>query len=91
MTFDPTISLGAILQLAALLVSAAGFYFGLKGRADILETRFDFLHESQKSMQIEVEKIATVMTVLAVSDQRLKTIERRIDGLKCSECGREGP
>jgi hypothetical protein len=64
MTFDPTITFGAVLNAAVLLIGFVGAFYRIGGRIDLLAQRMESVERSLENH--------------ADTDRRLTTLEERI-------------
>jgi len=73
--FDPTINYGHILTAVGFIVAGSGAYYGM--RAELLSV-------DQRVAKIEatLQQLANVVVLTARQDERLNTIERRVDRLE---------
>jgi hypothetical protein len=71
MTFDPSITLGALLNAGVLLVGFVGAFVRIGGRIDLLTHR---MASSEKA----IESMASALKSASDADKRLATLEERI-------------
>lgn len=69
-TFDPTITLGHVLELCIVGVGALGLVYGLKHEVGSVK-------EDVQELREDMEKITDVLTTLARQDERLKSLEAK--------------
>lgn len=84
MSFDATVSLGALIQIALLLVAIAGAFFTLRGQVRLQDARLDAEREHrlalsgrvdrvEKQVESEIEKLAQKL------DEGLRRIYDKLD------------
>lgn len=76
-TFDPTIQLGHIVELAIVAIGAIGVIFTM--RAEVQSMKDDVA-----DLRKDVDQITDVLTTLARQDERLKSLEHRAEALERS-------
>src|ERR1035437_906157 len=74
MTFDSTINLGTILQIVAFVLLAYGGFYAIRNQVSTLARRM-------RSVEDEIKKFGDVLVQLARQDERLNSLDRRIDEL----------
>jgi len=75
MLFEPTVRVGDVLTLLALVVGGFGFLWAM--RSDLRMLSKDVRLHSEK-----IEKLEAIVTKQAVQDQRLNDLDRRIEELR---------
>lgn len=83
--FDPTITLGAILNAAVLLVGFVVAFTRIGGRIDLLSLRLGAVEEAVKSARDTDSRIATVEERLTNHVTMLTTAQRDISDLRRGE------
>lgn len=73
--FEPTLTLGALLQASVFLIGCVGLYYGLKGRLDLINLRVVNLETSMADLKALIVKVA-------VYDQRFISLEADIRELR---------
>lgn len=86
MVFDNTITLGAVIELAGLLVTATGFFVVLDQRSKKLEEKTDERHKINEarlaSVEGEMKQQTQILIAIARQDERLRYLEARIEILR---------
>lgn len=79
--FEPTVTLGAIAQTLVLLGGIIGW--GMKINTDISSIKTDIsnLQTSNKNFAQAFNQLGTILTQVAVQDNRILNVERRTDEL----------
>lgn len=80
-SIEPTITWGTIIQTIALLAGFLGAW--LKIQADLLTVKGDVksLQSSSDSFSRALQQLSVVLTQVAVQDNRLVNMEKRLDEL----------
>ena len=83
MTFDPTISFGAILNAAALLIGFVVAFTRIGGRIDILSLRLGAVEEAVKGSRPIDSRVATLeervtnhATTISISQRDISDLRR---------------
>jgi hypothetical protein len=73
--FDPTINYGHVLTALSIIIAGTGAYYGMSA---------ELHHVDQRVAKIEatLQQLANVMVLTARQDERLISIERRVDRLE---------
>lgn len=71
-----------IAQLAGPLIIALGFIFMIKSDVKVLGFRLDSMNNNLEVLNNSFEKLGTILTKVAVQDQRLLGLEEDIRELK---------
>ncbi len=74
-SFDPTLTLGAVLNIAAFLVGGSMFAATVRGDVRALSFRVTMLEKLVEKMQMVLDRVA-------VQDERLNSHARRIEGIE---------
>ena len=82
MTFDSTISLGAILNAAVLFIGLVGAFFRIGGRLDILSLRLGTLESAITAADDHDNRLATIEERVTNHGKTLTTIQRDISDLR---------
>jgi hypothetical protein len=82
MTFDPTITFGAILNAGVLLVGFVVAFTRIGGRIDLLSMRLGSVEEAVKAQRDVDARIATVEERLTNHVTMLTTAQRDISDLR---------
>ncbi|MEO6381993.1 MAG: hypothetical protein ABIO35_08345 [Nitrobacter sp.] len=82
MTFDPTVSFGAMLQAAALLIGFIFAFSRLGNRIDLLSQRLAAVEETLKSSRDVGQRIAIIETRQATHGQMIAALQRDISEVK---------
>lgn len=80
-----TISLGNILTILGVVGSTMALLYNMKGDIVIVKHDIHYLQESHKALTEAFASLGKVLTQVAVQDNRLNMIERRIDELAHGE------
>lgn len=75
MSFDPTITFGAVLNAAVLLVGFVVAFTRIGGRLDLLNQRLD---STEKVTTRRLENIEESLLTTAEDNRRLATLEERL-------------
>ncbi len=75
LSFDPTLTLGAILNIAAMLIGGSMFAATVRGEVRALAFRVATLEKLVEKMQMVLDRVA-------VQDERLNSHARRVEGLE---------
>jgi hypothetical protein len=75
MSIDPSIRVGDILTLALLTVGGLGFLWSMRGDLKLLAREV-------QAHGVKIDKLEVVITQLAVQDQRMTDLDRRIEELR---------
>ena len=92
MTFDPTLSFGAILNAAVLLVGFVVAFTRIGGRIDLLAQRFDAFKEKFSEIEKKIDQSSDHDKRVAILEERvtnhvrmLTTAQRDISDLRRGE------
>ncbi len=85
MTFDPSITLGAVLNACVLLVGFVVAFTRIGGRIDLLSLRLGSVEEALKNSKGVDSRIATVEERLTNHVSMLTTAQRDISDLRRGE------
>lgn len=75
MSIDPSIRVGDILTLVVLTVGGLGFFWNMRGDLKMLAGQV-------QAHGVKIDKLEVVITQLAVQDQRMTDLDRRIEELR---------
>jgi prefoldin subunit 5 len=80
--FDWTINIGNIVQTITML--GGGFYIVLSMRGDIRVLRHDvnYLKQTQTALGEAFRQLGTILTQVAVQDNRISMIEKSVDEMR---------
>ncbi|GIK83136.1 MAG: hypothetical protein AB7O43_23255 [Hyphomicrobiaceae bacterium] len=73
--FDPTINYGHILTAVSFIVAGTAAFFGMKVELQNLDQRV-------AKIESTLQQLASVMVQTARQDERLNSIERRVDRIE---------
>lgn len=85
MSFDPSITMGAVLNAAVLLVGFVVAFTRIGGRIDLLSLRLGAVEEAIKAARAVDSRIATVEERLTNHVSMLTTAQRDISDLRRGE------
>jgi DNA repair ATPase RecN len=78
---DWTISLGNILTILSVIGSVVTLVYSMKNDISILKRDIDYLQDSHKALTEAFNQLGKILTQVAVQDQRLNMLEKRVDEL----------
>jgi hypothetical protein len=73
--FDPTINYGHVLTALSIVIAGTGAYYGMSSELHNVDQRV-------AKIESTLQQLANVMVVTARQDERLISIERRVDRLE---------
>ncbi len=76
-----TISIGNILTILGVVGSTMALLYSMKGDIVIVKHDIHYLQESQKALTEAFSSLGRVLTQVAVQDNRINMMERRVDEL----------
>lgn len=76
---DWTISLGNILTILSVVGSVITLVYSMKNDISILKRDIDYLQDSHKALTEAFNQLGKILTQVAVQDQRLNMLEKRVD------------
>lgn len=79
--FEPTITFGLIIQTAILGTTIYTFLYNMKNQLLLMKNDIEHLEDAQKALAEAFKQLGTILTSVAVQDNRLTMIEKRIDEL----------
>jgi hypothetical protein len=82
MTFEPTIKVGDLLTVVAILLGGLGFLWTMRGELNMLAQKLQLQSEDLRMQSTKLEKLAEVITLQAVQSERLNQMDRRIEDLR---------
>jgi hypothetical protein len=82
MTFDPSITMGAILNAAVLLVGFVGAFTRIGGRIDLLSARLGAVEDAIKLARDTDSRLATIEERVTNHGVMLATTQRDISDLR---------
>lgn len=82
MTFDPTITSGAVLNALVLLVGFAVAFTRIGGRIDLLSQRLSAVEEALKSFRDTSERLAVIETMQATHNQMIAGLQKETADLR---------
>ena len=78
---DYTISLGNILTIVSVVGSVMAVILNMKGDISIVKHDIHYLQQSHKALTEAFAQLGKVLTQVAVQDQRINMLEKRVDEL----------
>lgn len=78
---EPTISWGNILTIISVIGSVSGFIWAMKADIGVVKRDIEYLQQSQKSLTEAFNQLGKILTQVAVQDQRMNMLEKRVDEL----------
>lgn len=82
MNFDPTITTGAVLNAAVLLVGFVVAFTRIGGRIDLLAQRLSAVEEALKANRDVSERVAIIETRQATHGQMIAGIQTEVQELR---------
>lgn len=76
-----TISVGNIVTILSVIGSVMALIYNMKGDIGIVKHDIHYLQESHRSLTEAFNQLGKVLTQVAVQDQRLNMMEKRVDEL----------
>lgn len=76
---DYTISVSNIITVLCVTGSVMGLLYTMKGDIMIVKHDLHYLQESHKTLTEAFRQLGRVLTQVAVQDQRVSSIEKRVD------------
>lgn len=76
---DWTISIGNLITVFMVAGSTIALLYSMKGDISIVKHDIHYLQESHKSLTEAFAQLGKVLTQVAVQDQRINMLEKRID------------
>jgi hypothetical protein len=80
-TFEPTVTFGLVVQTVVLGITLTVFLQGLKSQLSLIKNDIRYLQDAQKSLAEAFTQLGRVLTSVAVQDNRINMLEKRIDEL----------
>lgn len=77
-----TISIGNIAATIIAMGTMISFFFGLKANIDVIRTDLRHLEDQQRTLNEALKQLGTILTQIAVQDNRMNMIEKDIDELR---------
>lgn len=75
--FDPTINYGHVLTAVSFILAGMGAYYGMRTELSGMDLRV-------AKIELTLQQLANVLVLSARQDERLISIERRVDRLEQS-------
>lgn len=76
---DYSVSLGNILTIFSVIGSVMALLYSMKGDIVVVKHDIHYLQESHKALTEAFSQLGKVLTQVAVQDNRLNMIEKRLD------------
>ncbi len=81
MILEYTISIGSIVQTVFLAGTFFTFLYTMRGDINLVKRDIKYLQDSQKALTEAFTQLGKILTQVAVQDQRINNLEKRIDDL----------
>jgi len=78
---EPTITLGNLLTIFSVVGSVFAFIWTMKSDIGIVKRDIDYLQQSHKALTEAFNQLGKILTQVAVQDQRINMLEKRVDEL----------
>jgi DNA repair ATPase RecN len=78
---DYSISIGNIITIFTVVGSVMALLYNMKGDITIVKHDIHYLQESHKALTEAFAQLGKVLTQVAVQDQRINMLEKRLDEL----------
>lgn len=78
---DWTVSLGNIITILTVIASVIGLVYNMKSDIVLLQNDVTHLEKAQQTMTEAFSNMGKVLTTVAVQDNRLTMIEKKLDEL----------
>ena len=79
---DWSISVGSLLNLGVFLLGVVVFFANIKNDIKGLRNAIEAVETKQETLNEAVKQLGTILTSVAVQDQRIHHVERMIDELR---------
>lgn len=79
--FQNTFTWGAVIQIFITAMGLVGVVYALKTDIGIIKNNIYHLQEAQKTMTEAFSQLGKILTQVAVQDNRINMIEKRVDEL----------
>jgi DNA repair ATPase RecN len=79
--FEPTITFGLIIQTVILGTTIYTFLYNMKNQLSLMKNDIEHLEEAQRSLAEAFKQLGNVLTSVAVQDNRINMLEKRLDEL----------
>lgn len=70
-----------ILTILSVLGSVGGFIWSMRGELGLVRRDIAYLQESHRSLTESFNQLGKILTQVAVQDQRINMLEKRVDEL----------
>lgn len=80
-TFEPTITFGLIIQTVILGTTIYTFLYNMKNQLSLMKNDIEHLEDAQKALAEAFKQLGRILTSVAVQDNRINMIEKRLDEL----------
>lgn len=77
--FDPTISLGNLLTVAGVMIAALAFVYAMRGDITLINERVHTIQQVQKQQGEDIKSIIVQAAQIIRQDERINSIEVRIN------------
>lgn len=74
-----SVSLGNIITILTVVGSVMALLYTMKGDITIVKHDIHYLQESQKTLTETFAQLGKILTQVAVQDQRINMMEKRVD------------
>lgn len=78
---DYTVTIGNILTIFSVIGSVVTLVYSMKNDISILKRDIDYLQDSHRALTEAFNQLGKVLTQVAVQDQRINMLEKRVDEL----------
>lgn len=78
---DYSISIGNIVTILTVIGSVMAVIYNMKGDITIVKHDIHYLQQSHKALTEAFTQLGKVLTQVAVQDQRMNMVEKRLDEL----------
>lgn len=79
--FDNSITAGNLLTIFAVVGSVTTFIWSMRADIGIVKRDIDYLQQSHKALTEAFNQLGKILTSVAVQDQRINMLEKRVDEL----------
>jgi hypothetical protein len=78
-SIEYSVSLGNIITIFSVVGSVMALLYNMKGDISIVKHDIHYLQESHKALTEAFTQLGRVLTQVAVQDQRINMLEKRVD------------
>lgn len=80
-TIDYSVSIGNVITIFTVVGSVMALLYTMKGDISIVKHDIHYLQESQRVLTESFAQLGRILTQVAVQDQRVNMLEKRLDEL----------